>query len=322
MKRFLAALLFLVFLQFPAPGLTQTTSRVLCTTYPIYLIAQNVAKGREGLKLDLMLPSNLGCPHDYALTPQDMKKVESADILIVNGLGMEEFLGSSLKKVGRKLKVIDSSQGIPGILQYTENHEEEEDPDHATSSGAPHDYAEEGHHHHEGPNPHLFASPRQAALIAKVIAEGLAQADPKGAKLYRANADIFAKRMKALDGDFVDIGRRLKNNRIVTQHGVFDYLARDMGLEISAVIQAHAGQEPSAAEMLDLVKDIQKAKVGGIFTEPQYRSKTASTLAKEIGIPLGVLNPVASGPEKAGLDYYEKTMRQNLATLQKVLKTR
>lgn len=76
-------------------GVKQT---VLATTFPIYQIVRNVTNGREGMKADLMLPSRLGCPHDYMLTPQDMQKLAKADILVVNGLGMEEFLGAPVKK--------------------------------------------------------------------------------------------------------------------------------------------------------------------------------------------------------------------------------
>ena len=93
---------------------------VLATTFPIYQIVRNVTHGRDGVKVDLMLPSQMGCPHDYALTPQDMKKLAKADILVVNGLGMEEFLGAPVKKANPNIRVIDSSTGIQETLQYSE----------------------------------------------------------------------------------------------------------------------------------------------------------------------------------------------------------
>jgi len=74
---------------------------VLATTFPIYQIARNVTQGRDGVKVDLMMPSQQGCPHDYALTTQDMQKLAKANILVVNGLGMEDFLGApAFPKVG------------------------------------------------------------------------------------------------------------------------------------------------------------------------------------------------------------------------------
>ena len=79
-----------------------------------------------------MLPSQIGCPHDYALILQDIQKAAQTDILVVNGLGMEEFLGAPIKKANSKITVIDSSAGIREILQYNET--------------CGHDQHEHGHH--------------------------------------------------------------------------------------------------------------------------------------------------------------------------------
>jgi ABC-type Zn uptake system ZnuABC Zn-binding protein ZnuA len=87
-----------------------------------------------------------------------------------------------------------------------------------------------------------------------------------------------------------------------------------MGLEIVAVMQAH-GQEPSAAEMMNLVNTIKEKRAGAIFTEPQYPEKIGKALSKETGIPVAMLDPVATGPENAPLTYYETVMRQNIKTL-------
>lgn len=291
---------------------------VLCTTFPIHQIARNVAQGREGVALQLMLPAGMGCPHDYALTPQDMRKLAAADVLVVNGLGMEEFLGAPVRTANPDLETIDSSAGIPDLLEYAhEHHEAEEEHDHEAE--AEHGHDEHGHHHHhEGVNPHLFASPRQAARIALNVAAGLSKADPDGAATYFRNAQAYAARLNALADELAALGRTLKNNRIVEPHGVFDYLARDMGLEIAAVLRPH-GQEPSAAEMLDLVREIREKQAGAIFTEPQYPAKIGAALARETGLPTATLDPVATGPDEAPLDYYETAMRKNVEVLRAVL---
>ena len=91
---------------------------MLCTTFPVYQITQNVAQGRKGVDVQLMLSAQLGCPHDYVLTPQDMKKITAADVLVVNGLGLEEFLGAPTKNAKPDLKIVDSSNGISDLLKY------------------------------------------------------------------------------------------------------------------------------------------------------------------------------------------------------------
>jgi len=281
---------------------------VLATTFPIYQIARNVTRGRDNLKVDLMLPARMGCPHDYALNPQDMRKLASAAILVINGLGLEAFTGAPVKKANPRIIVIDSSTGIREILHYPDMDDHESDHSHA--------HAEE--EHGSTANPHLFASPRMQARLALNIAAGMSTADPDGAALYARNAGDYAARMNRLADDMAALGGRLKNNRIVQPHGVFDYLARDMGLEIAAVMQYH-GQEPSAAEMMHLVKTIKGKRAGAVFTEPQYPDKIGRTLSKETAIPLAMLDPAATGPENAPLDWYETVMRRNMKTLEQTL---
>jgi ABC-type Zn uptake system ZnuABC Zn-binding protein ZnuA len=302
-------------------GAAEGPKNILCTTFPVYQFTRAVAEGREGVTVSLMLSAGLGCPHDYVLTPQDMAKVAGADILVVNGLGLEEFLGAPIQRANRRIRIVDSCAGIPDLLEFTGDedaehhggHEEENDNDSDNDNGHEHE------HEHVGVNPHLFASPRMAAKMVMNIAAGLAAADPAGAATYTANAKAYADRLEALSVEFVAAGKKLKNNRIVTQHGVFDYLARDMGIDIVAVVQAHAGQEPAAAEMLSIIKTIRATKAGAIFTEPQYPERIAQAIAKETGIATAMIDPVASGPDDAKPNYYESTMRQNLATLQRVL---
>jgi zinc/manganese transport system substrate-binding protein/zinc transport system substrate-binding protein len=312
--------LFCIGLIVPGCGKKDTagTRTVLCTTFPIYQITRNVVKDREGVQVQLMLPSQLGCPHDYALTPQDMQTLAKAEVLVVNGLGLEEFLGAPVSNANDKLIVIDSSKGIGEILQYPEGHscgvcETSKHDSHGEVGGHHHH-----HHHHSAANPHLFASPRMAAKLALNIAAQLSKADPAGRDAYTDSAKTYAEKMDTLADEMAALGKRLQNNRIVPTHGIFDYLARDMGLEVVAVMQAH-GQEPSASEMLALVNTIREKRAGGIFTEPQYPEKVGKTLAKETGLAVALLDPVASGPENTPIDYYETVMRKNMKTLEDTL---
>ncbi|MFN2351395.1 MAG: metal ABC transporter substrate-binding protein [Kiritimatiellia bacterium] len=269
--------------------------KVVCTTFPIYQITRQVTAGQPGVTLDLLLPAGLGCPHDYALTPQDMRKLAGADVLVVNGLGQEEFLGAPLRQANPGVTIVDSSSGIE------------------TLADCRHD-AEDCEHAAHRANPHLFASPRQAGRLALNIAEGLAQADRDRAGACRRQADAWAAVMTALADDFSAVVRELPNNRIIQPHGVFDYLARDAGLEVVGTLQPH-GHEPGASEMLRLVGLARTRGVGAVFVEPQYSDKVARTVARELGVPLAMIDPVASGPADAPLDYYEAVMRRNLETI-------
>lgn len=282
-----------------AEGASGGETRVLATTFPLWLMARRVAVGVPGVAVDLMIPAGAGCPHDYGLTPQDMMRLSGADVLIMNGLGLESFLGPDARTVRSRLKpggrIITAAEGVPGVL-----------PD------------EDG----KGVNPHLFASPRMAALLVRNMGEGLAEADPAHADRYRGNAESYAAVLHGVADQFASLGPRLANTRIMIQHRDFDYLARDAGLTVAGVVQPHEGQEPSAADLLRLTRLIRDQKVGAVFTEPQYPAKAGETLARETGVPVAVLDPVASGPADASPDYYERVMADNLRTLESVLGAR
>ena len=439
---YITAIVFVCMACFSNSAEASSNKNVLVTTFPIYQVVRNVTQGREGLGVELMLSSQLGCPHDYTLTPQDMKKIARADILVINGLGMEEFLGAPIAKANPGIVIADSSVGIGNTMQYSQeawhghehgHHDEHpfewagafelspgtyfwsfakvdgeyadpamkfyfikssaDDPIESIEEKAEQEFEHEGKliandsdlqagklyelqfdagsnlskfavkiekagvyvfftehmpsefeagehffktstgedvepvaqepehahgHHHSGTNPHLFASPRMVAVLAMNVAGELSKADPEGAAIYFNNAKAYADKMNKLADEMANLGKHLNNNRIIQPHGVFDYLARDMGLEVIAVMQAH-GQEPSAAEMVNLVKLIKEKKVGAVFTEPQYSDKVGKTLSKETGVPTAVLDPVATGPEDAPLDYYETVMRKNMQTFKTVL---
>ena len=266
----------------------------------MYLLTRNVAAGRDAVRVDIMLPAAMGCPHDYVLTPQDMQKIAGADVLIANGLGLEEFLGEPIAKANPGIRVVDSSRGIEGVLWIAEG----------GPAGAPEMVR----------NPHMFASPALAAAISRNIAAALAEADPAGALVYARNAGQYAGRLTQLATACREMSARVRSRRIVTEHGVFDYFARDCGLEIAAVIEDTPGQEPAAARMLQLVDDIRRTGAAALFTEPQYPARVGRTIAREAGIPDAVLDPVASGPDNAPLDYYERVMRQNFDTLARTLR--
>lgn len=305
---------------------------VLASTFPMALFTRNVVEGAQGVEVDLMLPPNLGCPHDYVLTPRDMEKIRHADVFIANGLGLEEFLGEPLLRVNPDMVLVVTSRGIEDLIPM----ERDEHHDGPAHGGASHSKGSASHQHSHTvtqkasgpddqdddsrtPNPHLFTSPRMAIHIVANIAAALASADPANAQKYKSNADLYAGKLQRLSQEMTAESRGFKARNIVTQHAVFDYLARDLGLEVVAVIQEHPGQEPSAAEMMNLVRLIRHHGASAMITEPQYPANIAAVLARETGLQMTELDPVASGPEDAPLDHYEKTMRANLNALKRIL---
>ncbi|MFH0788450.1 MAG: metal ABC transporter substrate-binding protein, partial [Pseudomonadota bacterium] len=93
--------------------------QVLCTILPIYSLTLNVVGQTPGVRVELLLPAHQGCPHNYDLTPGDLMRMARADLIIANGLEMEEFLDQFLKKVKAKAPIILAAEQIQPILNQT-----------------------------------------------------------------------------------------------------------------------------------------------------------------------------------------------------------
>ncbi len=288
----LRALLAAAFLLAAAPARAPAAElRVLASFLPMYLFTVNVVGNTPGVSVDLMLPASLGCPHDYALTPGDMRKIAAADLFIANGYGMEEFLGAPVRKANPRIRVVETAAGVPPIRG--------------------------GNGERGGPNPHTWVSPRNAVLQVRNIEKALEEARPRDAAAFRRNADAYAARLSALAAEVDAAAGRFRNRSIVTFHDVFDYFARDAGITIVGRIEEVAGQEPSAGEVGRLIRVIREKRAAGVFSEPQYPRRLAEMIAREAKVPVRELDPVSSG--STAPTTYEDVMRKNLRTLLAVL---
>lgn len=268
--------------------------RVLASFLPMYLFTRNVVGDASGVSVDLMLPASLGCPHDYALTPGDMRKIAAADLFITNGHGMEEFLGAPVRRANPRVRIVETASGVPPIRS-------------GEAGGG-------------GINPHTWVSPRNAILQVRAIEKALSEASPGNAPMFRRNADTYVARLAALAGEFEEAGARVRNRNIVTYHNVFDYLARDLGLKIVGEIEETPGQEPSAGEVRKLIRVIREKRAAAVFREPQYPKRLAEMIAGEAGVPVRTLDPVSTGSTAPST--YEDVMRRNLRTILDALGTR
>lgn len=275
---------------------------VLCSFLPLWVFTSNVAAGVEGVEVGVLIPGHQG-PHDYQLTPGDMKKISNADLFVINGLRLEEFISDAAIKARQDLVIFEAARAVRPIHVGDEGY---------WTGG--HDHEEHGH---EGVNPHAFAGPREAALMVTAIAKELARLDPEKAGSYRENAAAYAARLNALADEFKKVVARAPNKKIVTFHNAFDYLARDTGLELAGVIETVPGQQPSAGELAALAEKIRDSGAVAVFSEPQYSPRVAAVLAEEAGVGLYQLDPGATGEMRS--DVYEEIMRQNLETMKKAL---
>lgn len=307
---------------------------IVATTYPIWLFAREVADG-TGREIVLLTPASAGCPHDYALTPNDLMKISDKSLpvlLFKNGAGMDDHICKAAMAAHKGIEVIDTSAGIETIENGREDHDghdhhdadgdEDHDGHEHHDADEDHDGHEaEGHHHHHhgGVNGHFFASPYEARKIVATISDALAKSDPANAEKYRENAAKLDKRLQELGDEFKTQLAPYAATRVAAQHSVFDYLLRDCGFETPFTIFADAETALSPAEIVEMTEEFQEHGVKVIFTEPQYPDELAKLIAKETGAAVVKLDPAVSGPEDPPAGYYIETMKKNLELMKEAL---
>ena len=273
----------------PAP------KNVLASTFPVWLFTQAVCAGVPGISVNLLLPSAAGCPHDFALRPGDMQKLARADIFIINGAGLEDFLNKPLSALDRQPEVINAGENVP-LLEESAAHQHNHDHDHA----------------HGAVNPHIFAAPDTAAMMVANIADGMVRLDPANASAYRKNAAAYATALGDLSSALKRIGDRAKNRQIALEHEALAYLAANANLEIVDIFENGL----SAAALGSLISALKAEQPVVLAGDAQFPGKLLATLSDETGIPAISLDPCASGPENATPDYYIKAMNKNISALE------
>lgn len=275
--------------------------QIVTSFYPMYVLTLNVTDGVEGIEVINMAQPQTGCLHDYQLTTADMKVLDGADVLVINGAGMESFLDKVTEQMPQ-LQVITATEGMDLLEDTHEMHLEEGE---------------------EGKNPHVWVSPSGAAQEALNIAAGLAQADPGHAVQYQENAQKFSEEMQGLKDEMKQQLDTLPHRQMVTFHEAFPYFAREFGFEIAAVIESEPGQEPVAKEIDAVMDVIRKDQIPAVFVESQYTDHTAQMIADETGAKVYELDLVVTGDETQDVDAvrgaYAAAMRKNVAVLMEAL---
>ena len=308
----LAAALCLGLCATATPARAGAEFRILTSFYPMYLLTANVAGGIDGVEVQNMAEQNVGCLHDYALRTGDMRLISSADVVVINGAGMEGFVDKVIGDMGKP--VIAASAGIELIGGDGHDEDEHDDDGH---DGDEHDGDDHDGHDHGDVNAHIWMSPRQAILQVENIAAGLIEADPAHAQSYRANAERYKERLRALDAEVSALLEGAAGARIVTSHPAFEYLARDYGIEIVASLGQEPGEMPRTRDMAELVDTVREMGISALFVEKAYAEKAAEVLARETGIAIYTLDSLTSGELSA--EAYETGILADARTLKEAL---
>lgn len=300
--------------------------------YPMYEFTKNIVG--DLADVETLIPAGIE-PHDWEPTAQDMAGISAADVLVYNGAGMEGWAQQVIDSAkGTQLVAVEASKGLDIMegVEEEEDHAGEADHDHEAGGHADeanHNHeagepAKEDHahdHDHGGLDPHVWLAPSLAIKEVRTIEAALAAASPENAAAFKTNSDAYIAKLEQLDQDFKAGLKDTKRKDFITQHAAFGYLAKEYGLTQVPIAGLSPEQEPSAAQMAQIVEFAKAHEVKTIFFETLVSSSVADTIAGELGAKSAVLNPIEGLTDEdrsSNLDYLA-IMRQNLEALKAAL---
>ena len=262
---------------------------VLATTGPVWSMTGALLEG-TGLSCGRVITESVSCLHDYSLNVRQVKAAEAAQVVVISGAGLEDFLDSILDDSD----IIDSSEGIALL------HMEEE-----------HDHGHEDHHHED--DPHIWLSPENAKVMAGNICAGLSRRYPEYADIFSANLDSLLEDLDALQSYGESSLSGLKCRELVTFHDGFSYFAQAFDLTILEAVEEESGSEASAQELKHLIGVVRENDLPAIFTERNGSTSAAGVISRETGVTVYSLDMAMAG------DSYFDAMYRNIDTIKEAL---
>lgn len=246
--------------------------------------------GGDRIELTVLLPVDTD-PHSFQPTPRDLAAVAEADVVFINGLGLEESLEAVVENAVENARVVAVSEGVETISIDQE-------------------------HEHGGPNPHVWMNPHNVIVWAENIALNLGELDSDNVEAYTANAEAYIEELEALDSWILEHVAALpeENRKIVTDHDTFAYFIRRYGFELVGTINPGYSTlaEPSAQDIAALEDEILAFNISVVFVEVSVNPNLAERIAEDTGTQLVFLYTGALSGKDGPAPTYLEMMRFNV----------
>lgn len=298
MKKLIMMLLLLSALLAGCTG-AQEPAQVAATTLPVYEFTSALCEGTP-ITVTRLVTEEVSCLHDYSLNVRQVKAAEAAEVIVMSGAGLEEFLDDML--AGKE--AIDTSSGIELICP-----EDEDDHDHDHGHG--NDHGHEGHHHES--DPHIWLSPVNARIMAQNICDGLSARYPAYAETFASNLDALTAKLDELKAYGKESLNELDCRELITFHDGFAYFAQAFDLAILEAVEEESGSEASAKELIHLIEEVEHHSLPAIFIETNGSVSAAGIISRETGAKCFALDMAMSG------DSYFDAMQRNIDTIKEAL---
>ena len=285
----LGACLFVAAAAHAQTAKTAAPLKIGVTLHPYYSWTANLVGQLPGYEVRALLPGDIDAG-DYQPRPQDVKRLADLDVLIVNGIGHDDFIFPMLKASGNtRARIVRVNAETPMLK---------------ASRGT-------------GVNSHTFISFSNAIQQTYAIQRALAQLRPRDASTLQRNAAEYARRLRTIKANAASRLAHAAMTRVVTVHDGYGYLLQEFGLEVAGVVQPSHGLVPSAGELREMVALLKREKITVVFSEATFPEPLVNVLREEAGVKVYIISHIASGAFTA--DKFEREMQQNVDTMIRAL---
>ena len=258
-------------------------AQIAATTLPVYEFTVFLCQNTD-ISVSRLVTENVSCLHDYTVQVGQMRTVEAAQVVVLNGAGLEEFLEDALKHAGN---VIDASADLELSCGDVHHHE--------------------GHQH--AYDPHIWLSPENAKQMCKTICDRLCMIYPAHETQFEQNLVGLIRRLDDLQAYGETSLKDLEYRDLITFHDGFTYFAESFGLHILKAVEEESGSEASAKELIELIGLVKTNALPAIFTEVNGSTAAAEIISAETGAKVYTLDMAMTG------NSYFEAMYHNIDTI-------
>ncbi len=302
LRNFILALLVFFVLMFmmsfvscAPPTPQKDTPKAVTTIYPVYDMTRQIA----GQRVEVICLMNPGeSPHTFEFTPERIKRLEGAEIAIKVGLGLDDWLDSTLKSLDSNISIYDIHKGI----EFMEGE-------------CSHDHGSDHHHGHA--NPHIWLSLENAKIIVDNIYHILSENYPEYDNYFVENKQHYLEEVQDLDAAFKQKAQDFSRKEFIAHHDAWVYLAHDLGIEQVMSVEPFPGKEPTPAYIIQLQKTIDQYNIKTVFIEPQLSPDVVNFLTQDMELEVRILDPLGGTDET---ETYLKLMAYNFEQIKGALK--
>ncbi len=258
--------------------------RIVTSFYPVYVTTLNLVDGAEGVSLMNLTEPDIGCVHDYTLTPDDIDRMTGTDLFIASGMGMESFVGKTSLGIPR-LEVLECGEDVPNIIG------DEDDIQ----------------------NSHYWMDIENTINQCDKIKRTLVRLDPKNSAVYEKNAAVYTEKLTSLLSEAKGRTEGFGDGSVTVYHDSFEYFTKELGIGYVTI--------PSDVDVDEYFKAPGAAEFSHLLVqESLIDSDEVKKICKVTGCTPVVIDTLTSGGEDVNdKDAYINAVRHNLDVIEQVL---